>query len=514
MSHARDVIVPEPSSSAPPASQNLPRGIAVPLHAQEMAVVGVIATQLVFLPWGLAGMRPWSQWIAFGLSAFGFLLSLLPRHYVNVGEQQASFRLYPLPRLLRFPFFWLGFALLAQILIQALNPAWEYRDDGVVWWIAKIACIEWLPAGVAVPFTQWGPWRMLVIYGSVWMAVCALWIGVTRRRSLQFLFVVLAANAFLLALFGLVQRVMKTDLMFFFWRPPANYFVASFTYKNHAGAYFNLAFTLCVGLALWYYERSRQRLEKSNPGSLFAFFATAVALIVVFSYSRTATVLLGALLLLFFTVFIAGYFKHAAAERSGVFTLPFMALGLIAFAAIAVMSVRTEKLFEQIDRTPEAYEADLERGRLPVARATWEMARDRLWLGWGAGNFRSAFPPYQARNPAIFTAGGKRVLWEHAHSDYLQLLAELGVLGLGLIAAAAGFGLWQLRATQALRNPFAFCVCAGLGAVAVHSIIDFNFYNPAILTTWWVLLFASVRWAELDPSATTNKAGSSRSSQS
>ena len=38
----------------------------------------------------------------------------------------------------------------------------------------------------------------------------------------------------------------------------------------------------------------------------------------------------------------------------------------------------------------------------------------------------------------------------------------------------------------------------GLVVTLVHLTVDFNFFNPAILTTWCVFLFAIVRWVELE----------------
>ena len=142
------------------------------------------------------------------------------------------------------------------------------------------------------PFAKASPWRSLVIYGSAWLTACSLWVGFTRRRSLRIFFCILATNAFFLALLGIAQRGLHADKIFWFWEPPAAYFVSSFIYKNHAGAYFDLLFSLCLGLAATYHERSRRRLDKSSPSGLFAFFGITRALIVIFSYSRAATILL------------------------------------------------------------------------------------------------------------------------------------------------------------------------------------------------------------------------------
>ena len=179
-------------TSDPPASSHSAAGLEhfrtrAPrqrIHPTEKFLLYVISAQLVFLPWALGGMLEWVQWVSFGLSVLGFGVSLFPRDYNEVGPGQAPFRLYTWPKLARFPIFWLGLALLGYITVQGLNPAWVYVTDGKGWWMQAMPHRDWLPSGVDVPFGRWGPWRMLMIYASVLMTVCAVWIGFTRRRSL------------------------------------------------------------------------------------------------------------------------------------------------------------------------------------------------------------------------------------------------------------------------------------------------------------------------------------------
>ena len=166
------------------------------VHPTELSLLWVICAHLVFLPWAIGGMPSWAQFISLGLALLGFIVALLPRNYREEHTGAASFRLIMWPKLIRFPLFWLGLALLGLIVVQALNPAWAYATDGKGWWMRGIPYTEWLPAGVAAPFSRWDAWRVLIVYSSIWLVLCAMWIGFTRRRSIQVLFLTLAFNFF------------------------------------------------------------------------------------------------------------------------------------------------------------------------------------------------------------------------------------------------------------------------------------------------------------------------------
>ena len=126
---------------------------------------------------------------------------------------------------------------------------------------------------------------------------------------------------------------------------------------------------------------------------------------------------------------------------------------------------------------------------LDMRRDLWvaavQMWRDNFWWGAGPGHFNYRFPAYRP--------GRIQMQPDHAHNDYLDLLADWGTTG-GIIAVAGmtvfGVGLWQTRKNvrrsenefKTVRsNRFAFFLgaSAGLLALAVHSLVDFNLHIPA-----------------------------------
>jgi O-antigen ligase len=147
--------------------------------------------------------------------------------------------------------------------------------------------------------------------------------------------------------------------------------------------------------------------------------------------------------------------------------------------------------------------ADGTGNRRVVSRATLDMAKDNLACGWGAGCFRYYFPVYQVRYPEIDRDPdvGAKLYWEHAHDDYVETLAEVGLVGSSLAALWLGCAAWLMIRARVWENPLALFATLGLVITAVHSAVDFNFQNPAILLTWCALVPAIILWAERDKRA-------------
>jgi O-antigen ligase len=313
----------------------------------------------------------------------------------------------------------------------------------------------------------------LLIYAAAWLVACAMWIGFTRRRTFQFFFTALVGNGFLLACVGMLQRVKGNGRVLGIFESPTSYFVATLLYKNHAAAYFNILLGLAAGLSFWFYTRNLRRLEKSSPAGIFAFFAAAIAVIVLFSFSRAGTILMLTLTVALLGIFLVRQFR----------------LLLGSFVWLGSYSMQLDRVTESMGRLFKGDRESSIEYRESAHQATWEMAQDRPGFGWGSGGFRFLFPLYQQRHEQIFRdPGGHRLYWEHAHNDYLELLAELGAVGCGLLGLGLGFAGWISLKPHARGNPLVLFGLLGLGTTLAHAWVDFPFQNPAILTTWCVPL--------------------------
>jgi O-antigen ligase len=115
-------------------------------------------------------------------------------------------------------------------------------------------------------------------------------------------------------------------------------------------------------------------------------------------------------------------------------------------------------------------------GRGPIWRETLHLIAAYPAFGCGLGNYETAFLRYQsAVVDRTFT---------YAHNDYLQVAAELGLLGF-LVAAALLLPVFARPFRAAFQGPdrttrYLGLGCAGaIAAIAIHSLADFNMYVPA-----------------------------------
>lgn len=471
----------------------------------EKTLFALVAVHLVFLPWGMGDMHVWSQELSLLAALITFFVSLLPRDYSGLLTGDRPYRLTPWPRLVRFPIFWLGLALMAYILIQALNPAWIYCTNGTSWWLQGIPHISWLPAGMETPFARANPWRSLMILASVWMTVCAIWTGFTRRRSLHRLLLVIALNGVALSALGIAQKLSHATEILWHFPAPAGYFFATIIYKNHAAGFLNLTLAVAVGLALWYRRQGERRLDRSDPGVVMLLAVLTIFVGDLFTNSRLGMSLGGIGVLAGIGTYLTLTVRHGHATGN---PAPAVIVGgiVVVFAAVGFSAVSWTHLLDRFQRLAGADEDISITARIHARDATWRMFLDQPVLGFGAGSFRYYFPVYQRDYQDLYEEKvwnghelvTMRKLWQFAHNDYIQALAEYGLMGGALIAAMILYWVVRLGRRRRWLHPIGFGAALAAGMTAVHCWADFELHNPAILITLGAILTAATGWVILE----------------
>ncbi|HTB80878.1 MAG TPA: O-antigen ligase family protein [Opitutaceae bacterium] len=465
------------------------------IHSLELILVTLVALNLGFLPWAFGGVDVWSQLASAGLALGAIVVALLPRLPVD----GAVVHLERWPRLRRFPVFWAGLVLFAYMIVQALNPAFDYQSEGTTWWLVPLDHAGWLPAGMRVPFDDMSIWRSLVIWGSCWLTVCALWTGITHRRSILWLLMALSVNAFVFAAFGLVQRASGTVEVY--WTRPVGfpYFFAAIIYKNHASAFFGLLAFVTIGLTIRAFWQSRRHRERSNPGIILLLFALILMLAIALSFSFSGMILFGAGLLLVMPVTLWRYAKAFPRSRSRIPVLLTVSLLLLLTAGLGAASGYAD-LRDKVHALMAGDGRHSARERWLAARGGWKMFEDRWATGWGAGCFRYGFTKYQHEEPELTRWRQLRLRWEHVHDDWLELLIEFGVIGSLPVVFMMAYWFRQIVRLHLWRKPAICPILCGLGILCLNGLFDFPFHNPAVAATAGALLPLITRWGELDES--------------
>jgi O-antigen ligase len=122
--------------------------------------------------------------------------------------------------------------------------------------------------------------------------------------------------------------------------------------------------------------------------------------------------------------------------------------------------------------------------RLTIDRDTLKILAQKPLLGWGLGVFPEIYPQFSTLATNLQVG--------MAHNDYVQLLIEMGALGL---AAALWFLLVLFRsALKKLRHwppgpntGATLAAILGVAGILVHSLVDFNLQIPANAALFYVL---------------------------
>jgi O-antigen ligase len=145
---------------------------------------------------------------------------------------------------------------------------------------------------------------------------------------------------------------------------------------------------------------------------------------------------------------------------------------LLAFLLVSWLGVQ-----QAIERFSSLQALEVTSGKRASMRSdTWRIFLDHPWTGTGLGTLQIVFPPYET------LYDGKIV--NHTHNDYLEALAETGIVGglcclwfLGVLLVDSLRRLAQPSSTFALTLQLSALV-ACLGFLA-HSLADFNLHIPA-----------------------------------
>jgi O-antigen ligase len=231
----------------------------------------------------------------------------------------------------------------------------------------------------------------------------------------------------------------------------------------------NLVFPVALGYARKLQHQSRLRSERSNPGMLLYFCALIMVSSVILSGSRAGSFIAVLILLVWG---IAGWsdIRRRGAPR------PLKAVSFMMPIAIVLGLVvlwRADIVFQELSRS-EVYLAGDASTRWVASISTWKMFCDHPWFGVGAGAFNVAFPYYQPESLLGF--------YRHAHNDWVQWLAELGVVGCSLGAVSIVMAL-RIRSSKAqyISRSIILGVTLGLAGMMLHATLDFPFRIPGIV---------------------------------
>ncbi len=458
-----------------------------------------------------AGLEPlsyrWLDHVCFpGALLFGSALSwfLLSRDLVSRPAAAARAELF------RSVPFWAGVVLFAYFAVQDFN-AWGVVVDREAFWAAQglpgvdvgqfdvrlQEHVRWLPSGLNAPFsaadTKQPPmnaWRLMMILGAPWLLLLALRHGLRRRRAYVILGWVTVLAALTVGAFGVLNQKSHGTILGY----PVPYNTTcfgTFMSRNHAGVYLYLHAAIALGLTFWHIRRAGENVYRGGPHLPAAFIAFALGLLAALTNSTGGAA--AALALLVLAPLLAFWFGFPG-SRGSRRRIMLITGGALALSAASVLLVADlGPIIGRFKIKAANYQAAGVDDRAPLRRATWALATEggssgRVWIGYGAGSYRWISPPYQALQKEMQRDGKLFYRAIHAHNDWLEMLAEWGVVGLLPVVAFLAWLGRRFRRAFRPGHPETYPLALGLILMGLHATVDLLFwFTPLMFTAAFVL---------------------------
>ncbi len=264
----------------------------------------------------------------------------------------------------------------------------------------------------------------------------------------------------------------------------------TYTNRDHFSGMLEMLLPLAVMFGWSILQRRREHFEQSLSPALqvCSVWATAALFLVAIVYSLSRMGFFVAICSLFVALSLS--FGPRLPSKNfrtiGLTALALGALALFIFLPPDQLIARFADMASSGKITPDA--------RVYFWKETLSLIDEFRWFGCGLGGFESSFLKYQA------AMNGFRV--EFAHNDYLQYLAELGIVGFGiLMAAVVGVAIPVVKGIVRIEDEnrrLLLVGCAGsFVAIGIHSFVDFNLYIPAnAMILAWIGGIASINGSD------------------
>jgi O-antigen ligase len=439
-------------------------------HKLNTHAMWALSLLLITLPLILGGNRPMA-WTLYAL-----LLSLLAVYYFSMllwngidPRITVSDLKFPTALLVVF----CGYIVLQTLPLASVLPAsMLYLPEGVL----PPETISISPQDTLLGFARW---INIALTGYLALQIAAN--SIRAARFLRILFWIAAAHA----IYGLLLRYQFGDTILFTQKwAYIGFATGGFVNRNSFATF--LAIGAVIGIVRLY-DIFRQRPNDNGQG-LFMLLNVREGLLLpllgwlMILIAIVATSSRMGLFASFAGMAVAvGLFHARQSERTTGPLGTVAALGLLIAGATTIAYLYGTSLMERFQTVDQSTEV-----RMQLYDQIWGMVMARPWTGFGGGTFEYAYPLFH-QSPVNFD-----LVWDRAHSSYLALWSEYGLLfgTLPMLLILYFFALLAgtyLKSTKA--DAFIIAAIGATVAVAIHSSVDFSLEMHGV-TLFYVALLA------------------------
>jgi len=325
--------------------------------------------------------------------------------------------------------------------------------------LAETAGVEGIPRTISFdPYaTQVSALHFLAF--SMFFAAFLTYIdSIERFRKIVY---VITIFGFIFAFFAILQAVLSPNKIYGIYETRFAVPFGSFVNRHNFAAYMEMTLALPLGLMFVGAVGRDKRLIYITAIGLMG-----VALLLSGSRGGLVSLLAEIFFLVILTTKTKGFARMAIKIGFAV-----LLMAVIVFGAILIGGESSLTRFAET-----AASKDFSTNRTHIWNVTLSIIKNNLPFGAGLGAFGVAYTPYDS------LSGASRV--EQAHNDYLQVLADAGIVGLLLgaffIYELFKTGVRNAKTSNKFRRGVAIGALAGCFAILVHSLFDFVLHITAV----------------------------------
>ncbi|WP_284378928.1 O-antigen ligase family protein [Litoribrevibacter albus] len=435
---------------------------------------------IFWLPLPLGSNRPWAwhlmEIVSYGLTAWWLILYTYKK--VTITQPLAKSHWLFIPLLSFSGIILIQLAPLPSSLIQALRPVDLSLEPSPYITLSIDSFVSWIHFKQTLAF--------------ICLAFLTLALTNTRDR-LRKLALTFVITGVIQALYGALMTLSNLEYGFFI-KKEAFHGVATGTFwnRNHMANFLTLCLSVGIGLLLSeLYEKSSSNWRERGRRLITSLMGNKARVRICLAIMVIALVLTHSRMgntAFFFSLVAAGLIWLFMTKRVTKGSLILLISLLIIDTLIVGAWFGIDKVAERLEGTALTKES-----RDEVNRDTLTLITNQPLLGSGAGTFYTAFPQYRGDDITLY--------YDHAHNDYLQLVAEHGFIGvtplalLLLTSFTTAISTMRNRRTL-LFQALAFAPIMAISAILLHSTVDFNLQIPAnaaffviILSMSWVVRY-------------------------
>ena len=282
-----------------------------------------------------------------------------------------------------------------------------------------------------------------------------------RLKKIALMIVIFGA---LMAFAGILQRLASPDAIYWFRRTPQAIPFGPFVNQHHFAAFMEMTLGLTIGLLLG-------GAAKKDKNGLLGIAAVLMGIAIIMTGSRGGFLsILGVIGFVIAARFISG--RGPSDEKAK----PASRLALVAGSGALLIIVAGAVLYlgggDSLFRGLgfQEQQTDITSGRSHFWSVALRIFLDNPIIGAGFDAFAVAFGRYDTWN-GIFRV-------EQAHNDYLQMLADAGILGFACVVSFIFLFFRRTlkvinNSTNAFRKSAAVGSMAGCFGILIHSFFDF-----------------------------------------